>query len=213
MTGAAAPAWAAAGSRVILVDNYDSFSYNLVQECARQGFVPRVFRNDALSLPELEAQQPSHLLISPGPGEPADAGISCAAIRHFAGRIPVLGVCLGHQCLAEVFGGRTVPAARMMHGKTSAMRHDGRGLFAGLPQPFEAMRYHSLIVSEADVPACLEVSCRSDDQAELMGLRHRELPWLVGVQFHPESFRTPAGGQLLANFLRARVPVGAGHAG
>ncbi len=191
--------------RVVVIDNFDSFTFNLVQECGRQGAVPEVLRSD-VGLAQLEAREPTHLIVSPGPGDPGDAGVSRAAIRAFGGRIPVLGVCLGHQCLAEVHGGRTVPAPRLMHGKTSTLQHDGRGLFAGLPPRFEAMRYHSLIVDEATLPACLEVTCWSDT-GELMGLRHRGLPWLEGVQFHPESYRTPVGPRLLARFLAAAVPA------
>ncbi len=192
---------------LLVIDNYDSFTYNIVQVLQRQTAgmdAPpeiRVVRNDALTLEEIEALAPSRLLISPGPCTPAQAGISVAAIRRFAGRVPILGVCLGHQSIGVAFGGRVVRAGRLMHGKTSPVFHDGRGVFAGLPNPFEAMRYHSLLVAEDGLPACLEVTARTD-QGELMGLRHRELP-VEGVQFHPESIMTPEGGRLLRNFVVA----------
>jgi len=190
---------------LIVIDNYDSFTYNIVQVLQREMATMedpqeiRVFRNDAVSIEEIEALAPSRLLISPGPCTPEKAGISVAAIRHFAGRIPILGVCLGHQSIGVAFGGKVVRAGRLMHGKTSPVFHDGRGVFAGLPSPFEAMRYHSLLVEEASLPDCLEISARTD-QGELMGLRHRTLP-IEGVQFHPESIMTPTGGGLLRNFI------------
>ena len=185
---------------LLIVDNYDSFTYNLAQYFGELGAEPQVYRNDALSLPELEALGPSHLVISPGPGTPDEGGISGEAIRHFTGRIPVLGVCLGHQCLGAVYGGVVSRAPRLMHGKTSAIHHGQEGLFAGLPSPFEATRYHSLIVEEP-VPNCLEVSARTA-AGEVMGLRHRLYP-TFGVQFHPESVLTPHGKDLLRNFLES----------
>ncbi len=194
---------------IVVIDNYDSFTYNIVQTLGGMGAELKVFRNDEVELSFIEALNPDRLLISPGPCTPSQAGISIAAIRHFAGRIPVLGVCLGHQSLGEAFGGRTVRAGRLMHGKTSPIHHDGRGVFTGLPNPFEAMRYHSLVVSEEGLPDCLEVSARSD-QGELMGLRHKSLA-VEGVQFHPESIMTPAGLALLKNFINPDYPSLLGH--
>ena len=190
---------------LVIIDNYDSFTYNIVQTVAANGLKEgrtediRVFRNDKITVQEIEALQPDRLLISPGPCTPSEAGISIAAIKYFAGKLPILGVCLGHQAIGEAFGGTVIRASRIMHGKTSPMEHDGRGVFTGLPHPFDGMRYHSLVVRENDFPECLEVSCRSD-QHELMGLRHKSLP-IEGVQFHPESIMTPAGITLLKNFL------------
>ncbi len=195
---------------LLIIDNYDSFTYNIVQTVAANGLAAgithdiRVFRNDKITLAEIEALAPRRLLISPGPCTPREAGISIAAIRHFAGKIPLLGVCLGHQAIGEAFGGTVVRAGRIMHGKTSPMTHDGSGVFTGLPNPFEGMRYHSLLVQESDLPSSLVVTCRSD-QGELMGLRHRELA-VEGVQFHPESIMTPAGVTLLANFMSPDYP-------
>lgn len=189
---------------LIIIDNYDSFTYNIVQTLGGLGAEMRIFRNDEVDISFLESLGPDRLLISPGPCSPVKAGISVEAIRHFSERIPVLGVCLGHQALGEAFGGRTVRAARLMHGKTSPISHDNMGVFTGLPNPFEAMRYHSLVVAEEDLPACLMVSARSD-QGELMGLRHRSLP-VEGVQFHPESIMTPAGIGLLKNFIDPAYP-------
>ena len=168
-------------------------------DCKRTTEDIRVFRNDKITVQEIEALQPDRLLISPGPCTPREAGISIEAIKYFAGKLPILGVCLGHQAIGEAFGGTVIRASRIMHGKTSPMEHDGRGVFTGLPHPFDGMRYHSLVVQESDFPDRLEVSCRSD-QNELMGLRHRSLP-IEGVQFHPESIMTPAGITLLKNFL------------
>jgi anthranilate synthase/aminodeoxychorismate synthase-like glutamine amidotransferase len=194
---------------IVIIDNYDSFTYNIVQTLARVMqetalMEMQVFRNDEIDMEGIEKLKPIRLLISPGPGTPEKAGISIDAIRHFAGKIPVLGVCLGHQALGEAFGGRTIRADRLMHGKTSPIHHDGRGVFTGLPNPFEAMRYHSLVVDEEYLPACLEISARSD-QGELMGLRHRELA-VEGVQFHPESIMTPDGVRLLKNFILPNYP-------
>jgi anthranilate synthase component 2/para-aminobenzoate synthetase component 2 len=183
---------------LLLIDNYDSFTYNLVQALGRLGCAVEVARNDRITPRRARRLTPRRLLISPGPGAPRQAGCSLALIRAFAGQIPILGVCLGHQCLGAAFGARVVPAPRLMHGKTSPIHHDGRTIFAGLPDPFPAMRYHSLIVDA--LPETLEASARSD-RGELMALRHRRLP-LEGVQFHPESYRTEAGLALLENFLK-----------
>jgi len=185
--------------RLLLIDNYDSFTYNLVQAFLVLGAEVSVYRNDALSTEAALALSPTHLCISPGPGTPYDAGVSMDMIRAFAGRIPVLGVCLGHQSIVEVFGGKVVRAGRLMHGKTSQVQHDGRTLFAGLPQPCEVGRYHSLIAAPASMPAALEVSARTAE-GEIMGVRHREL-LVEGVQFHPESILTPEGPRLMSNFL------------
>ncbi len=185
--------------RLLLIDNYDSFTYNLVQAFLVLGAEVSVYRNDALSTDAALALEPSHLCISPGPGTPYDAGVSMDMIRAFAGRIPVLGVCLGHQSIVEVFGGKVVRAQRLMHGKTSLVRHDGRTLFAGLPEPCEVGRYHSLIAAPENMPALLEVSARTAE-GEIMGVRHRALT-IEGVQFHPESILTPEGPRLLGNFL------------
>jgi para-aminobenzoate synthetase component 2 len=186
-------------ARLLLIDNYDSFTYNLVQAFLVLGADVSVYRNDALGIEEARAMAPTHLCISPGPGTPYDAGVSMEMIRAFAGRVPVLGVCLGHQSIVEVFGGKVVRAGRLMHGKTSLIRHDGLGVFAGLPQPCEVGRYHSLIAAPGTLPRELLVSARTE-QGEIMGVRHTELA-LEGVQFHPESILTPAGPRLLANFL------------
>ena len=184
---------------IALIDNYDSFTYNLVQALGELGAKLRVFRNDRVTLAELEAMRPDRIVISPGPGRPRDAGISMAVIRRFGPGTWVLGVCLGHQCLAEAFGGRVVHAPRVMHGKTSVVSHDGRGLHAGVANPFTAMRYHSLMVEEASLPTCLKVTARAQDGV-IMGLAHASLK-LVGVQYHPESFLTPEGKRILQNFL------------
>lgn len=190
-------------SRVLLIDNYDSFTFNVVQGLAMLGADVVVRRNDVLDEAAAEALGPTHLVISPGPGRPEDAGVSPRLLRHFAGRVPVLGVCLGHQALAVAFGGTVGPAARLMHGKTSRVRHDGRGLFEGLPSPVEVGRYHSLAVTA--VPDCLRVTAVTDDaDAEIMALSHLSLP-VHGVQFHPESVLTPCGQALLGNFLRLRA--------
>jgi anthranilate synthase/aminodeoxychorismate synthase-like glutamine amidotransferase len=186
--------------RLLLIDNYDSFTYNLVQAFLVLGAEVTVFRNDALTPPQALALKPSHLCISPGPGTPYDAGVSMDMIRTFAGSIPVLGVCLGHQALVEVFGGKVVRAQRLMHGKTSLIHHDGRTLFQGLPEPCEVGRYHSLIAAPAMIPDTLEVGARTE-QGEIMAVRHRTL-LVEGVQFHPESILTPDGPQLLGNFLK-----------
>jgi anthranilate synthase/aminodeoxychorismate synthase-like glutamine amidotransferase len=187
--------------RLLLVDNYDSFTYNLVQAFLVLGADVRVYRNDRVTLEEARALEPTHLCISPGPGVPAEAGVSEDMIRAFAGRIPVLGVCLGHQALVEAYGGTIVRAERLMHGKTSRVFHDGRGILAAMPNPFEAGRYHSLLAERAAVPAALEVTAWTEE-GEVMGVRHRSLA-LEGVQFHPESILTPEGPRLLAAFLES----------
>jgi anthranilate synthase/aminodeoxychorismate synthase-like glutamine amidotransferase len=192
-------------TRVLVIDNYDSFVYNLVQELGELGADPVVHRNDAIDIDGIRAAVPDAILISPGPGRPEDAGISDAVIRELAGEYPILGVCLGHQAIGQVFGGRVVAAPTLMHGKTSPIHHDGRGVFAGLPDPFVATRYHSLVVDPASVPDELEVSATTSDGV-IMGLRHRSLP-IEGVQFHPESLLTPNGPDLLSNFLAAAVPA------
>ena len=188
---------------VLVIDNYDSFTWNLVQLLTVLGEEVEVRRNDAITPEAILALAPSHLVISPGPCTPRVSGVSNDAIRALAGRVPILGVCLGHQCIGEVFGGRVVRAARLMHGKTSEISHDGLGVYRGLPSPFPATRYHSLIVEEATLPPDLVVTARSET-GELMGLRHRRLP-VEGVQFHPESFLTSSGDALLRNFLALRA--------
>ncbi len=184
---------------IAVIDNYDSFTYNLVQYLGELGAQVRVFRNDEIAVPALEALDPSHIVISPGPGDPSDAGISRQVIRELGPRRPILGVCLGHQCIGDVFGGRVTRAGRLVHGKTSPIYHFGDGLFRGLPSPFDATRYHSLIVAEP-LPTELEVTAFTTD-GEVMGLRHRSYP-IHGVQFHPESILTTGGKQILQNFLR-----------
>jgi anthranilate synthase component 2 len=190
-------------ARVLVIDNYDSFTYNLVQYLGELGADPIVHRHDVLGIDELVALEPDAVLISPGPGNPDDAGVSNEAIRRVAGVRPILGVCLGHQCIGQVFAGRIVRAPHVMHGKTSLIRHDGEGVFAGLPNPFEATRYHSLVVERDSLPAELVVSAETDD-GTIMGLRHRDLP-IEGVQFHPESVLTAVGHDLLRNFLATTV--------
>jgi anthranilate synthase/aminodeoxychorismate synthase-like glutamine amidotransferase len=192
---------------LLVIDNYDSFTYNLVQYLGELGAQLRVYRNDQVSLSEVEALDPAAIVISPGPGTPAQAGISSALIRAFAGRRPILGVCLGHQAIGEVFGGVVDRAPAPVHGKTSWVHHDGRGVFSGLRNPFEATRYHSLLVRREGLPGCLEVSAWTEDGL-VMGLRHRTAP-VEGVQFHPESILTTEGKRLLGNFL-AVAGLGAG---
>jgi len=187
-------------TRVLVLDNYDSFVYNLVQYLGELGAEPMVHRNDALTVEEAVALAPDAVLVSPGPGRPEDAGIVCAAIPVFAERgIPVLGVCLGHQAIGHVYGANIVRAPELMHGKTSVIRHEGSGVFAGLPQPLTATRYHSLVIEPSSLPSCLEVTATTDD-GTVMGVRHRELA-VEGVQFHPESILTVGGHDLLRNFL------------
>ena len=193
---------------IAVIDNYDSFAYNLVQYLGELGAEVRVFRNDAVSVDELERLSPSHIVISPGPGRPEDAGISNDVIRRFHTEVPILGVCLGHQCIAHVFGGRVERAPRLMHGKTSMIHHTGRGILANLPSPFIATRYHSLIVTEP-LPAALELTAFTDEE-EVMGLQHRRYP-TFGVQFHPESILTRQGKQLLKNFLLYERVKGGSH--
>jgi anthranilate synthase component 2/para-aminobenzoate synthetase component 2 len=184
---------------LLLIDNYDSFTYNLVQAFLVLGAEVQVFRNDELGVDQALALAPTHLCISPGPGRPDDAGVSLAMLAAFERRVPILGVCLGHQSLVQHFGGRIVSADRLMHGKTSMIAHDGRTIFEGLTDPFQAGRYHSLAAEAASLPAVLEITARSE-RGEIMGARHRELP-VEGVQFHPESVLTPEGNRLLGNFL------------
>ena len=185
---------------ILVVDNYDSFTYNLVQALGAMGAVIEAYRNDKIGPDEVEERSPERIIISPGPCTPSEAGNSKAIIERMAGKVPILGVCLGHQCIGEVFGGKVVRAGRLMHGKTSPIEHDGRSIFTGLENPFEATRYHSLVVEEETLPDCLEITARTADEAELMGFRHSELP-VEGVQFHPESFLTIEGNGLLRNFI------------
>jgi para-aminobenzoate synthetase component II len=184
---------------LLLIDNYDSFSYNLAQYFGELGCALVVKRNDEIALDEIAALAPGHICISPGPCTPREAGISKDIILHFGSTIPILGVCLGHQCVAEAYGGTVVRASSLVHGKSSMIRHDGSGLFTGLPTPFEAGRYHSLVVERSSFPRCLEIIAENDD-AEIMALRHREFP-VFGVQFHPESILTPDGKNILARFV------------
>lgn len=184
---------------ILIIDNYDSFTYNLVQYLGELGEELQVYRNDQINIPQIEKLHPKRIVISPGPGTPKDAGISEAVIRHFAGKVPILGVCLGHQAIGEVFGGQVVRASRIMHGKTSDIHHDGKTIFQGLPNPFKATRYHSLIVEKKSLPKDFEISAWTKE-GEIMGLRHKHLK-VEGVQFHPESILTSSGKQLLANFL------------
>ncbi|HUH04891.1 MAG TPA: aminodeoxychorismate/anthranilate synthase component II [Kofleriaceae bacterium] len=190
-------------TRVLVIDNYDSFVYNLVQYLGELGAEPMVHRNDELSLEQIIALDPDAVLISPGPGTPDDAGVSNDVIRTFAGKVPVLGVCLVHQCIGQVYGGQVVRAPQVMHGKTSLIHHRGSGVFTGLPEPLEATRYHSLVVDRASVPDVLEITAETDDGI-VMGLRHKELG-VEGVQFHPESILTVGGHDLLRNFLSSAL--------
>jgi anthranilate synthase component 2 len=185
---------------LLMIDNYDSFTYNLVQYLGELGAEVAVFRNDAITLEQIDRLAPSHIVVSPGPCTPNEAGISVPLIEKFAGRIPMLGVCLGHQSIGQAFGGRVVHAQQLMHGKVSAISHQGAGVFAGLPDGFRATRYHSLAIERASLPACLEVTAQSED-GEIMGVRHRELA-VEGVQFHPESILSEHGHRLLGNFLQ-----------
>ncbi|HMC94149.1 MAG TPA: aminodeoxychorismate/anthranilate synthase component II [Polyangia bacterium] len=184
---------------LLVIDNYDSFTYNLVQYLGELGQEVRVVRNDEIAAADIAGLAPSKIVISPGPCTPNEAGISLEVIKTYAGKIPILGVCLGHQAIGQAFGGKIVRAARIMHGKTSKIFHDGRGVFTGLPNPFEATRYHSLLIERASVPECLEITARTADE-EIMAVRHKSLP-VEGVQFHPESFLTTSGKDLLRNFL------------
>jgi para-aminobenzoate synthetase component 2 len=197
---------AAVATPILVIDNYDSFVYNLVQYVGQLGADPVVVRHDAIDLAGIALLDPAGILISPGPGRPEDAGVSCAVISEFAGRVPILGVCLGHQCIGQVFGGQVVRAGQIMHGKTSEVSHDGRGVFEGLPDPLVATRYHSLVVQPDTLPSVLEATAWTAD-GMLMGLRHREMA-VEGVQFHPESILTSGGHRMVANWLAA-----CGHAG
>ena len=185
---------------LLMIDNYDSFTYNLVQYLRELGEEVGVYRNDKISLAEIEALNPTRLVVSPGPCTPNEAGISVEAIKHFAGKLPILGVCLGHQSIGQAYGGKVVRADRLMHGKTSPVFHDNRELFVGLPDPFDATRYHSLLVERSSLPECLEVTAWTAE-GEIMGIRHRNLP-VWGMQFHPESILTVAGMDMLNNFLQ-----------
>ena len=188
---------------VLMIDNYDSFTFNLVQYFGELGAHVKVFRNDEVSVQGIEALAPSHLVISPGPCTPNEAGISLEAIERLAGRVPILGVCLGHQAIGQAFGGKVVRAKQVMHGKVSHIAHDGKGVFASVPQEFVATRYHSLVVERDSLPSCLEVSAQSDD-GEIMGLRHRSLA-VEGVQFHPEALLTEHGHRMLENFIGSEM--------
>ena len=189
---------------LLMIDNYDSFTYNLVQYLGELGAEVRVYRNDQISLEEIEGLQPERVVISPGPCTPSEAGISVSLIRHFGGRLPILGVCLGHQSIGQAFGGQIIHAQQIMHGKTSAIYHHHVGVFAGLPNPFKAARYHSLVIAKDSLPDCLEITAWTQtpdgDMEEIMGVRHREFP-IEGFQFHPESIVTEGGHLLLQNFL------------
>lgn len=184
---------------ILMIDNYDSFTYNLVQEFGMLGADMKVVKNDQVTLEEIEAMKPEAIVFSPGPGNPDSAGITLSAIIRFAGKLPLMGVCLGHQSIAQAFGGRIVSAKALMHGKTSALKHDGKGLFTGFPQGMLAMRYHSLAVDRASLPDCFEITAETDD-GEIMGLRHKTLP-IESIQYHPESIGTPDGINQLKNFL------------
>ncbi|MDG0873076.1 aminodeoxychorismate/anthranilate synthase component II [Paenibacillus thiaminolyticus] len=190
---------------ILVIDNYDSFTYNLVQYLGELGEEVQVCRNDEIDIAGIERLQPDHLLLSPGPCTPNEAGITLQVIEHFAGLIPILGVCLGHQAIGQAFGGEVVRAERLMHGKTSPIIHQGESIFAGLPNPFTATRYHSLIVDRASLPACLAITAETAE-GEIMGLQHKEYP-IVGVQFHPESIISEHGHQMLRNFLSTASPV------
>lgn len=187
---------------ILMIDNYDSFTYNLVQYLGELGGDLKVFRNDKITLKKIMTLRPEKIVISPGPGTPAEAGISKELIREFAGKVPILGVCLGHQCIGELYGGKVIRAKILMHGKTSLIYHDREGIFKNIPNPFEATRYHSLLVEKKSFPPCLEITAWTK-QGEIMGLRHKDYP-LFGVQFHPESILTKAGKDILKNFLNVK---------
>ncbi|WP_221801190.1 anthranilate synthase component II [Oceanobacter mangrovi] len=193
---------------LVMIDNYDSFTYNVVQYFAELGADVRVFRNDEVTLEQIEALQPDHLVISPGPCTPNEAGISMEAIRYFAGKLPILGICLGHQSIGQVFGGDIIRAGQVMHGKLSAIHHNDKGVFAGLSNPYQATRYHSLVIDKNTLPDCLEITAWTENEdgsmEEIMGVRHKELA-IEGVQFHPESILTQHGHDLLNNFLQMRL--------
>lgn len=188
---------------VLVIDNYDSFTYNLVQYLGEMGVEMEIYRNDQITIDRIEALQPERILISPGPCSPRESGLSNDIIRTFGPRVPTLGVCLGHQCIGHTFGGNVIVNYRMMHGKTSLIRHDGQDLFAGMPNPFSATRYHSLVIERRSLPSCLEITAETEE-GEIMGVRHRTLP-IWGVQFHPESILSENGRLILANFLRLGV--------
>ncbi len=199
---------------ILMIDNYDSFTYNLVQYMGELGAELEIYRNDKITIAEIEKCAPEKIVISPGPCTPSKAGISKEVIKHFAGKIPLLGVCLGHQSVVEAFGGEIIKAKKLMHGKTSMIQHDGKTIFKGLPNPFEATRYHSLVVNRANLPDCFEITAESDD-GEVMGVRHKELA-VEGVQFHPESILTVHGKDLLKNFIdlpaeKVKEHEGTGH--
>jgi len=191
---------------ILMIDNYDSFTYNLVQYLGEMGQQLRVYRNDKITVDEIEEMEPDRIIVSPGPCTPAEAGISVEAIKRFAGKVPILGVCLGHQSIGQAFGGEVVRAQRLMHGKTSMIHHDGEGVFAGLPNPFEATRYHSLIIRRETIPDCLRITAETD-MREIMGVRHKDYA-VEGVQFHPESILTKEGKKLLANFVGSQAGAG-----
>ena len=200
MTQAArAPNLPGVPTKVLVVDNYDSFTYNLVQYVLGIGAETSVYLNDRITVEQIAELAPNGLLLSPGPGTPDDAGVTLSVIREFAGKIPIFGVCLGHQSIGQSFGGNIIRAPRLMHGKTSMVEHDGKGVFKGMPNPFEATRYHSLVIEESSMPECLEISARTTD-GEIMAVRHRSLP-VEGVQFHPESFLTEQGMRIIANWI------------
>ncbi|EPY11824.1 MULTISPECIES: aminodeoxychorismate/anthranilate synthase component II [Paenibacillus] len=190
---------------ILVIDNYDSFTYNLVQYLGELGEQVEVYRNDEIDIEGIEKLQPNHLLLSPGPCTPNEAGITLDVIAHFKGKIPIFGVCLGHQAIGQAFGGKVVRAQRLMHGKTSPIYHEGQSVFEDLPSPFTATRYHSLLVERESLPECLEITA-STEEGEIMGLRHREYP-IEGVQFHPESIITDHGHQMLRNFLKSKASV------
>jgi len=185
---------------ILMIDNYDSFTYNLVQYLNELGADVKTFRNDNITIEKIKALKPSAIVISPGPGRPENAGISCSVIKTFAGKLPILGVCLGHQAIGYIFGGKIINAKKLMHGKTSEIFHDKKTIFRGVPNPFVATRYHSLVIEKKSLPACFEVSARSEDK-EIMGIRHKTLKALEGVQFHPESILTTEGKKILKNFI------------
>ncbi len=186
---------------ILMIDNYDSFTYNLVQYLGEMGQQLQVYRNDKITIKEIEQMEPRKIVISPGPCTPNEAGISVPVIQHFAGKVPILGVCLGHQCIGQAFGGEIVRAKRLMHGKTSKIYHDDVGVFMGLPNPFDATRYHSLVIRRETIPDCLQITAETDDR-EIMGVRHKKYH-IEGVQFHPESILTAEGKRLLANFINS----------
>jgi len=185
---------------ILMIDNYDSFTYNLVQYLGEMGEDLRVFRNNKITIEEIEELKPDRILISPGPCTPNEAGISVDTIKHFGGKVPIFGVCLGHQSIGHAFGGNIIRAGRLMHGKTSMIQHDGKGIFEGIPNPFRAIRYHSLLIERSSIPSCLEITAETD-QGEIMGVRHKEMA-IEGVQFHPESVLTEHGKDLLRNFVK-----------